>query len=168
MDVTEAIKTRFSVRHFSGEDVFDEEMETILEAGRAAPSGLNNQPWRFAVVRDGQLRDKLAGFSKYGRVLSEAKVLVAVFFDHNSGYNRDKDMHGIGACIQNIWLAAHSMGIGMCWVGEILNRREDVENALGVKENLELMAVLCFGRPDPDEQKEKSRLPIEDLIVLKT
>ena len=98
-------------------------------------------------------------------MIDEAKVLVVVFIDNSAGYNRDKDMHGIGACIQNMWLAAHSLGIGMCWVGEILNRREDVEKTIGVDKNLELMAVLCLGHPASEKKSKTPRLPMDDLIV---
>ena len=165
MDVIEAIAARRSVRNFTGEEVTDAELDTILDAGRLAPSGLNNQPWCFAIVRDEKVKNELSGFSHYGRLLTEANVLVAVFFRHDKAYNRDKDMHGIGACIENMWLAATSIGIGMCWLGEILARHEDVEKTIGVPGGHELMAVLCLGHPKKDSAKRTDRLPLEKLVI---
>lgn len=165
MDIFEAIETRRSVRSFSGEAVAEADLERILEAGRLAPSGLNNQPWRFVVVRSGDMIKKISEFSKYGRVISGADALVAVFVNDRASYNRDKDMHGIGACIQNMWLAAHALGVGMCWVGEILARHEEVESALDVPGGNRLMAVLCFGMPDGKDTKKAERLPLDALIL---
>lgn len=165
MELMEAVATRSSVRTYTDEEISDTRLGHILEAGRLAPSGLNNQPWRFVVIRDAGMIEKMAGLTKYGAVVARAKLLVAVFIDNAAGYHRDKDMHGIGACVQNMWLAAHSLGVGMCWVGEILSRRDEVEQALGVSENHELMALLCFGRPAPDQPAKKDRKPLEELII---
>lgn len=164
MDILECLSTRRSVRKFTGEPVSDEVLEKILEAGRLAPSGLNNQPWRFAIIRDKTMVEGVAGLTKYSRVVLSSDVLVAVFLNKESLYNRDKDIQGIGACIENMWLAAHSLGAGMCWIGEILNRGSDVEKLLQTGDALELMAVLCFGIPDV-ESKAPQRLPMSDLIV---
>lgn len=164
MDILEAIRTRASVRDFTDEEVTDAEIEAVLEAGRRAPSGLNNQPWRFVVVRDRAALEEVARYTRYERVVKGARALIAVFYHAESGYDRDKDMHGIGACGQTMWLAAHSLGLGMCWVGEILNRRVDVERALGV-EGLELMAVMCLGRPAKGPKGPTPRIPLKDLVV---
>ncbi|MBU4341978.1 MAG: nitroreductase family protein, partial [Candidatus Altiarchaeota archaeon] len=52
MEILDIIKNRRSVREFLDKEVDDSLIEKILEAGRWAPSGLNNQPWRFVIVRD--------------------------------------------------------------------------------------------------------------------
>jgi len=52
MDVMVAIKSRRSVREFTKDDLDDMGVEKIIDAGRWAPSGLNNQAWRFIVVRN--------------------------------------------------------------------------------------------------------------------
>ena len=57
-------------------------------------------------------------------------------------YNRDKDIQAVGACIQNMLLQAHALGLSTCWLGEILNRHEEVEACCGVPSHLELMAVI--------------------------
>ncbi len=161
MDALEAVRERRSVRDYTSEDVDDAMVRTILEAGRMAPSGLNNQPWRFRVLRGGE-KGSIAGYTKYGGIVKKAPVCIAVFFDEPSGYDRTKDMQAVGACIQNMLLAAHSLGLGGAWLGEILKRRADVERTLGVRH--ELMAVIALGHPaeaggDPD------RKSLDELIV---
>ncbi|RJQ50473.1 MAG: hypothetical protein C4526_11805 [Nitrospiraceae bacterium] len=51
MDSIEVIKTRRSIRKFTDGPVPDEIIDKIIEAGTWAPSGMNNQPWKFAVIR---------------------------------------------------------------------------------------------------------------------
>ena len=63
----------------------------------------------------------------------------------------------VGACIQNMLLAAHSLGLGACWQGEVLNKEKDVKNILGVPESLELMAVVTMGYPAGKEVKSKRK-----------
>ena len=54
--VLEAIFARRSIRQYTDDSVGQQDLQTVLEAGRWAPSGLNNQPWRFAVVRDSKVK----------------------------------------------------------------------------------------------------------------
>ncbi|MFH1404028.1 MAG: nitroreductase [Candidatus Altiarchaeota archaeon] len=147
MDVLEAIRSRRSVREFSEKHVDDKLVGDILTAGVWAPSGLNNQPWKFKVL-NGVLKDSIAGCTRYGRIIRDAPVCIAVFLDENEGYDRTKDVQAIGACIQNMLLAAHSIGLGGVWLGEILNQREKVRELLGVPESCELMAVIAIGWPN--------------------
>ncbi len=60
MDVMEAIRRRRSVREFQDTPVPREHIRTILDAARWAPSGYNKQPWRFMVLQDRKLIDRMA------------------------------------------------------------------------------------------------------------
>lgn len=166
MELLEIIKTRRSVRKYTGEAVDDAYIDTILEAGRWAPSGLNNQPWRFAVVRKEETKRKLAEATKYSSVVLEADVLIAVFLDQSVMYDRTKDVQAVGACIQNMLLEAHSLGMGACWLGQILANRETVEKTLGAPESFELMAVIAIGRPATVTQHGR-RAGLEQMIFLR-
>lgn len=161
--VIEAIHARRSIRKFTGAPVSGEDLSAVLEAGRWAPSGLNNQPWRFALIRDGQSLEALSRLTHYGRVVRSSALCVAVFYHVPSGYNRDKDILGIGACIQNMLLAAHSLSLGAVWLGEILNRKSDVNSLIGLDGSFELLAIIALGHPD--ERPESERRPMEDLVV---
>ncbi|MEW6376913.1 MAG: nitroreductase family protein [Thermodesulfobacteriota bacterium] len=143
--VIRAIRTRRSIRQFTKESVSDEILNQILESGLWAPSGKNNQPWKFAIVRDRTLKESLASLTHYGSTIENAPVCIAVFLDHSRVYDRVKDVQAIGACIQNMLLTIHSMGLGGVWLGEILKNKEKVGELLGASKDLELMAVVAFG-----------------------
>lgn len=162
--VLEAIHTRRSVRTYTGEPVTDELVREILKAGAWAPSGLNNQPWRFALVRGDGPKDELAGLTRYASIVRRADLLIAVFLDENASYDAEKDRQGIGACIQNMLLAAHSLGLGAVWLGEILKSRDRVREVLGLGERLNLMAVVALGHPARTDQTS-TRKELKELIV---
>ncbi len=160
----ELIKSRRSVRHYTGRPVDDQAVQMILEAGRWAPSGLNHQPWRFSVVRDADLKQAVAELTHYSRVVRQADMLIAVFIHQPSMYNPVKDYQAMGACLQNMLLMAHSLGLGAVWLGEILKNADQVRQVLGLDEELELMAVLALGWPQ-DRQYSPARKPLEELLV---
>lgn len=162
----EWIKSRRSIRKFTPEPVPEDAVRTILEAGTWAPSGLNNQPWRFVVVKDPRVKDQLARFTKYSRIIEGAAACIAVFMDVARSYNRDKDLQAVGACIQNMLLVIHHMGLGAVWLGEILNRRQEVEQCLGVPQDCELMAVVALGHP-AETKGAGSRRPLDEVILKK-
>lgn len=165
-DILTLIKTRRSIRNFLDTPPADPAVKKIIEAGRWAPSGLNNQPWRFLVIDDAATKDKLADLTRYGSIIRKAACLIVVFMDAADSYNRKKDLMATGACIQNMLLEAHSLKLGACWLGEILNRKNDVARLLGSDENTELMAVVALGYPRPaDRIKKGCRRPAKDLML---
>ena len=164
MDIIETIKARRSVRKFTPDPVSDEQIERILEAGRWAPSGLNNQPWRFAVVRDRGLIMEIAKLTHYSRIVLGAQVLIPVFIDTTTIYHREKDIQGIGACLQNMLLGIHSLGLGAVWLGEIIRSNLMIKQLLSLGDDLELMAVVALGWPD-EKPRTTKRKALKDLIV---
>jgi nitroreductase len=147
MDIFEIIRTRRSIRKFTEKPVADEVIEKIIEAGTWAPSGLNNQPWRFAVIKDSELKKGISNLTHYSKVVLSANVLIAVFVDNASSYDRTKDVQAIGACIQNMLLFIHSIGLGAVWLGEILKSKETLLKLVKGPGDYELMAVIALGYP---------------------
>jgi nitroreductase len=164
METTETILTRRSVREFTGEPVSDAELDRLVEAARWAPSGLNNQPWRFMKVTGRDLVVGVSGLTKYRGVVAGAAALIAVFLDSTEMYDRTKDLMSAGAAIENMLLEAHSLGLGACWLGEILARREEVESLLEVSDDLELVAVVAVGRPVARE-RAGVRHPFDKVVL---
>lgn len=164
-EVLSLIKERRSIREFATMPIPRDVLASILEAGRWAPSGLNNQPWRFVVVEDDGRKTSLAAMTKYSSILLLAPTAIAVFLDQNKSYSREKDLMGIGACIQNMLLQAYSLGVGTCWLGEILNKADAVEDMLGVPDTYELMAVIAMGYPDSEKTRANSnRMTLKELL----
>ncbi|MBT8764342.1 nitroreductase family protein [Desulfohalobiaceae bacterium Ax17] len=167
VDIFDAIFNRRSIRKFTEQDVDREKIIKILDAGRWAPSGLNNQPWRFLVVKDEQRKAKLAECTRYGHIVRQANTLIVVFLAKDAMYNATKDYQGAGACIQNMLLAAHGLGLGAVWLGEILNQETQVHEVLNTDpEQLELMAVIAMGYPAQEgssSRKDLSQLLLEEF-----
>ena len=153
METLDAIKTRRSAREFTDKKVSKETIEQILEAGRWAPSGMNNQPWRFIVVSDKKTKDLLSKQTHNEDIIKKAPCTIAIFYDANSGYDRTKDVLSIGACVQNMLLASRSLGLGACWLGEILKNKDNVAQLFEAPASYELMAVIALG-----ESAEKSQV----------
>ena len=164
METDEAIRTRRSVREFTRDPVTDQELDRLLEAARWAPSGLNNQPWRFMKITDAELIEKLSMMTRYRGVVAGAGALIAVFLDAGSMYDRTKDLMSAGAAIQNILLEAQDMGLGSCWLGEILTRSDSVKSELAVPDDLEFVALIALGRP-VERERVGVRHPLSELVV---
>ncbi len=132
--IMKAIHERRSVRHFMDTPVSRDLIMTAIEAASWAPSGLNNQPWRFAIIWDQAMKEALAALTKYSNTLKSASVLIAGFLDKEASYDYTKDCQAIGACLQNLLLSLHSMDLGAVWIGEILKNKERVTEILGLPE----------------------------------
>lgn len=157
MEAPEAIRTRRSIREYSKKIIPKEKIEKILVAeARWAPSGIDNQPWCFVIVTDKKTKDLLAKQTHYEDTIKSAPMAICVFYDAGSGYDRTKDVLSIGACIQNMLLAAHSQGLGACWLGEILKNKETVAALFKAPAGYELMAVITLGEP-AENPKETNR-----------
>lgn len=163
MDVLEAIRSRRSIRRFEPRPVPDELIKEVLEAGIWAPSGMNNQPWRFVVIKDPRVREELSTLTHYSSIVKGAPVLIALFLDHRSSYDYVKDVQACGACLQNMLLAAHALGLGAVWIGEILKAKDRVREALGAPEDCELMALLALGYPA--ESPRGVRRPLDFFLI---
>jgi len=166
LNILANIKNRRSVRKFTTEPVSEQMIEAILEAGRWAPSGLNNQPWRFAVIKDACLKQEISKLTNYGEIVITAQVLIPVFLDTGESYHREKDIQGIGACLKNMLLEAHSLGLGAVWLGEIIRSSDRIREILGLGKMLELMAVIALGYPD-EKPKPVSRKSLRELVVFR-
>ncbi|MCD4703329.1 MAG: nitroreductase family protein [Methanosarcinaceae archaeon] len=146
-NMIDTILARRSVREFTGGIVSKQDICTILNCGRWAPSGLNNQPWKFVVVQERDTIDQLSQCTHYRDVVKGANVLIGVYLDTDAQYNHTKDILAIGAAVQNMLLACEDMGLGAVWLGEILNQSDQVNTILHTPTSLELMAVLAIGYP---------------------
>ena len=161
--VIKVIAQRRSIRRFSSRTIETQKIMTILEAGRWAPSGLNNQPWRFIVVTNAVMKNSIAAFTEYSNTVKNAACVILVFLDKKQVYNRTKDVQAIGACIQNMLLQATASGIATCWLGEILNQKNRVNVLVKLKSRYELMAGIACGYPQ--QAGRSRRIPLKKLLL---
>lgn len=146
-EVLKTIKNRRSIRKYLPDQIKDEELDIILESAIYAPSGGNNQPWHFTVVQDKEFIDYMNGEAKKLMIqdkelmdhLNAAAKELPDFKDRISNLGRSENFNifydaptvivvsgkkdtvspfaDCCAAIQNMLIAATSMGIGSCWIG---------------------------------------------------
>jgi len=164
--VLEAIYARRSIREFTEQDVAVSDLYEIVRAGIWAPSGLNNQPWRFVLVTDVETKTKLSETTHYSHIVLAARALIAVYLDTEAMYDEVKDHQAAGACIENMLLATEALGLGAVWLGQILKNKEKVNKILDLSSQYDLMAVLAVGHPL--HRKQQSSRKGLDVFILKT
>lgn len=122
-----AIFQRRSIRSFRQTQIKDEELALIIDAGKAAPSSLNRQPWHFTVIQNKELLDRLVRDNKEVVLSSETLIQMAPWVkapNYNNFYSaptvilisgqKDNIWHvcDCALAMENMSLAAHSLGIG--------------------------------------------------------
>lgn len=130
MALLDLLKHRKSVRNFLDRPVERKRVMMCLEAARLAPSACNSQPWRFIVVDDKQLKNKLcdaafSGIYSVNAFCKMAPVLVVVisekskFLARIGGMFRDTKYYliDIGIAIEHFVLQAEDLDLGTCWIG---------------------------------------------------
>ncbi len=164
MDLLEGIYSRRSIRQYTEQQIDRLQLHEVIRAGTWAPSGLNNQPWRFVIVTDAGVRSELAKQTTYHFIIERAPACIAVFVDRSAMYHDVKDHLAMGACIENMLLAAHAMGLGAVWLGEILKNAEAVRTLLDLPKEMELMAVVALGHPAPGKHSSKRKDTSEVIL----
>jgi nitroreductase len=164
MDLLEGIYTRRSVRQYTDQPVEREQLVEIIRAGTWAPSGLNNQPWRFVIIKGSVVRHELARMTKYNFIIEKASACIAVFIDKSTMYNKVKDHQAMGACMQNMLLAAHGLGLGAVWLGEILKNASAVRRLLELPAEMEIMAVIAIGHP-VQKKRTSHRKDVPEVLL---
>lgn len=162
--VLNAIYHRRSIREFTNQPVTEEHIQEIIHAGIWAPSGLNNQPWRFAIIQDKAIKQQIAKQTKYSKMVLDASVLIAVYLDTEVMYDEVKDHQAAGACIQNMLLAVEALDLGAVWLGQILKNKSHVNAILGISQQFDLMAILLVGHPLHRNQKS-NRKDMKEFIL---
>ena len=148
MDTLECIKTRRSIRSYTDQIIDSGLIDKLIDSAIWAPSGKNGQPWKFCIITDKDKINIISDLSIYGKWMRTAPCFIVVLLDKNKSYDYLKDAQSCGAAIQNILLTAHSLGLGTCWIGEILKMGEKIKNILDIhNDQVELMAAITIGYP---------------------
>jgi len=146
------ILNRRSVRKYSGEPVNEKDLTLLLEAGMAAPSAKNRQPWHFVVVRDGKTLEKLSEAHPYGQMLAGAAAAIAVCGDMNVA--PDYWIQDCSAATENILIAVAALDLGAVWLGchPRPERVSAIRHILGIPEHIGVLSLISIGHPA--EEKE--------------
>lgn len=187
MDAYESIITRRSTRKYKPDAVAPELLQKVIEAGRYAPSGGNNQTNHFLVIRTAEILNKLtllaeAAFAKMavdentypslrnsilaskkgGYVFSyHAPVLIIVANRKDYGNNMADSV----AAIENMMIAANALDLGSCYINQLYWLNEEPSllsylRELGLKEDERVYASMVLGYAATDDGLP-NRKPLE-------
>jgi nitroreductase len=173
--VLQCIHTRRSVRDYQNKLVPDDIIRELLQAAVMAPSANNTQPWHFTIVSDKKTIDYLAkrvslawekeeverkfGFKlgRSGSVFFNAPLLIVISGPKDYYWLKDD----VNLAVENMFLAAHSLGLGSCWIGyaKALNFDQETKDKLGIPGDFEIAAPLIFGYPQEARKEIPPRTP---------
>ena len=178
MDMLQWIKSRRSTRKYLDRPVEDEKLTQVVEAGRYAPSGGNNQTTHFLVIRDPEVLAELAELVKRqfasmeetpGMYKSRCNAIRAAktgnyhFCYHAPALivtaNRKEYGNNMADCscaLENMMLMANALDLGSCWINQLRWLNEDPEvvsflEKLGLREDEVVCGALAVGYADTED-----------------
>ncbi|MDD6785200.1 MAG: nitroreductase family protein [Eggerthellales bacterium] len=169
-DVLAALRRRHSVRRYTDEEVPDEKLNAIVEAGLLSAAGRGIRPWELIVVRNPETLAALAAMRVEGsaRMLLGAKAAIVVVAREEAA---DTWIEDCSICMANMHLEADALGLGSCWIQGRM-RKADAEgasteayvaNLLGLPEGYVLEATLSVGVP----AEHKAPAALTDKLLAK-
>jgi nitroreductase len=175
MALLDLIKQRKSVRDFLDKPVEREKIMKCLEAARLAPSESNSQPWRFIVVDDKELKDRLCdaafgGLYFINSFCKTAPVIVAVISEKSKFLARIGGMFrgtkyyliDIGITCEHFVLEAEDLDLGSCWIGWFNERR--VKSVLNIPQDKKIDILIALGYYDREKLgPEHGREPMDKI-----
>ncbi|MEM3546282.1 MAG: nitroreductase family protein [Candidatus Bathyarchaeia archaeon] len=170
VDFYEVVRTRRSIRSYKPDPIPDDVLMRILEAARIAPSGSNRQPWKFILVKNEELKKKLAVACHDQTFIAEAPIII-VACGYNIHWNRGEYMGDLSMLVDvsiaftHLILAARAEGLGTCWIGSFSN--DKVKKLLGIPEDVNVVAITPLGYPkDQGFEEPGPRKPLSEIISI--
>lgn len=163
MNVMEAIKERRSVRSYLPDEIHDNILLKIIEAARLAPSAKNLQAWKFIVVKDAEIKQKLA-LAANQMFLAEAPVIIAAIAtdcEHLMRCGVPAYAVDLGIAVEHMALAAAEEGLGSCWIGAFDQHK--AKEILHVPDNYTVVTIMPFGKPN-EAARKKSRKDVKEIL----
>jgi nitroreductase len=143
LTVLDVVRERGSVRKYEDRPIPEDVMKEVFEAARLAQSAGNRQPWEFVVVREKEMRKRLAS----GFVGEAPVVIVCIAHPENCGHVGPLDSYlvDVAIAVENMALVSWELGLGSCWIGAY--DEEKIKMLLGIPENLRVVSLLTLGYP---------------------
>ncbi len=154
------IMARRSIRRFTNEQVTYEDIETIVDAGLAAPTAANRRPVHILVLQEEDKRRELYEKNNRGRLIAEATAAIAVYGDTNIEENEFLLNNDCSAAMQNMLIAIEALGLGGVWISA---KDEDWRNLVTevyqVPKEYKLYGMIAFGHPNEVKETHGSADP---------
>ena len=148
LDVISAIQGRRSIRSYTPQKIEEEKLNKVLEAARLAPSANNKQNWKFVVVRDGELREKMISASYDQQFVGEAPVIIVACGTEPSSIMRcgqPRYTIDLSIAVSYMTLEAYEQGLGTCWIGSF--DEGAVKKLLNIPDEVRVVAITPLGYP---------------------
>ena len=172
-EILQALSARKSVRVYTDEPVTEAERDAILQAVFQAPTAGNQQLYTILNITDPALKARLADLCDHQPFIAKAPLVLVFLADcrrwlqaYKAAGIEDVRTPGVGdlllamadTCIaaQNAVVAAESLGIGSCYIGDVIENAEQMREALHLPEHVVPACMLVFGRPT-DQQKARPK-----------
>jgi nitroreductase len=170
VDFYEVVRTRRSIRSYRPDPVPDDVLKRVLEAARISPSGSNRQPWKFIIVKNKELKRKLAVACHNQMFIAEAPIVI-VACGYNIHWNRGEYMGDLSMLIDvsiaftHLILAARAEGLGTCWIGSFSNK--EVKEILRIPEDVNVVAITPLGYPKDERFEDPGpRKPLLEILSI--
>ena len=167
MKVLEIIQKRRSIRKYKGNPIPEDTLLRVLEAARLSPSGKNLQPWKFIIVKDKELKKRLAQASAGQFFIAEAPIIVVACGFPDDCYSRmGRYMKSwpvdVTIALEHLILQAHEDGLGTCWIGAF--DEEQAKRALGIPEDVRVVAMTPLGYAAEEKGPVADRKPLQEIV----
>jgi nitroreductase len=160
MKCIEQILTRRSIRKFKTEEVNEEVISNILEAGRCAPTATNNQPWHFIVAKNKKAKEAFS-FGGFNRFVEGASFIVAGFYKQSEVIIEKLSLMDVTIALQNMVLAGWVQGVGSCWMGAFNERK--LRDTLSLPSDINIVGAVAFGIPN-ETPNQPPKKPLEQIV----
>ncbi len=166
MELMQLMKDRFSCRRFTDEQLTDDQLGSILEAGRIAPSAINRQPWRFLVVQED---DGLAIVDECSKCRYGAPTAILICFDRdesakNPDVTPDYGWIDCALAMMQMALEAENLGLATCIVGAY--DPAIAQSAFNIPDNVVTYQFLMVGHPDAQPSPmHTTRRPLSEIAI---
>jgi len=168
MEVYEAISSKRAIRHYLDKPLPEEDVHTILNAGRLSQSAKNLQPWHFVAIQNRERLQQLAEAGKFSEHLGQAALGVVILTPDPA--ERFQILFDAGQTAAYMQLAAWELGIGSGLVTSY--NREGVSELLGLPDDVHVRIAIAFGYPHPERPRfsgsRRGRRPFEDVVHWET
>lgn len=175
MKILNSIKQRYSLRKYADKEVEPEKINRCLEAARLAPSACNAQPWKFVVVNEPDLKDKVANAARadllgMNKFVDEAPVIIAIVMEPANATStlgsKLKKKHypliDIGIAAEHICLQATEEGLGTCMIGWLNEKK--VKKLLGIPKSRRVPLLITMGYEQEAKQHERGRKAFDKVV----
>jgi nitroreductase len=142
-----------------------EKLNRVLEAGRLAPSASNKQPWRFVVVTNEKVKEKLRAAYDEEWFVTAPVIIIGCAVPKEAWVRMDGQQYwmvDVAIAMQNMILTATELGLGTCWIADF--DEEATRKALKLPSGIRVVAMTPLGYPTEEKRPVRNRKPLTEIV----